>query len=166
MMLFITNIGSPFMLAMVSVLLAMILVLKRDTYDTLLYMIAIALSIVSVILMKNALGIPRPAQSLVAELSGWSFPSGHAAVATAFFFVTGYSFINWMKSLSGKIVLVASCVAAVLLISFSRIYLVAHFALDVLAGIALGLLVVSATVLVFNVFLSDREWWRRQVRSL
>jgi undecaprenyl-diphosphatase len=164
-MLFVTNIGSPFLLAMVSILLAIALVLKRDTYDTLLYMVAIALSIVSFILMKNALGIPRPAQSLVAELSGWSFPSGHATVATAFFFVTGYSFINWIRSITGKVVLVVSCVAAVLLISFSRIYLVAHFALDVLAGIALGLLVVSATVLIFNVFLSEREWWRRQVRS-
>lgn len=165
-MLFITNIGSPFVLALVSILLAIALVIHRDTYDTLLYMFSIALAILSFVVMKNALGIPRPAQSLVAELSGWSFPSGHATVATAFFFVTGYSFLSWIRRLGSKIAFIVFCVAAIILISFSRIYLVAHFALDVLAGIFLGLLVVSITILIFNVFLSEREWWRRRVRSL
>ena len=164
-MFFITNIGSPFVLAIISIILALALVLRRDTYDTLLFLITIALAIFSVVIMKNALGIPRPAQSLVAELSGWSFPSGHATVATAFFFVTAYSFISWIRSFAGKVVLVVGCILAIILISFSRIYLVAHFALDVLAGIALGMLVVSVTILVFNIFLSEREWWRRKVRS-
>lgn len=165
-MLFVTNVGSPFMLSMIAIILAIILVLKRDTYDTLLYIVSILLSIISFVMVKNALHIPRPSQSLIAELSGWSFPSGHATVATAFFFVTGYSFWKWPKSWFGKTALLVLCIAAPALIAFSRIYLVAHFALDVLAGISLGLLSVSVTVLIFNIFLSEREWWRRTVRHL
>ncbi len=165
-MLLITNLGSPFILSMIAVVLAIILVLHRDTYDTLLFMVSIALSIVSYMVMKNALGVPRPVQSLVTELSGWSFPSGHATVATAFFFVTGYSFFNWPKKWSFRITLVTLCMIGAGLISFSRIYLGAHFAIDVLGGISLGLLTVSLSILSFNIFLSERQWWRRRVRSL
>lgn len=164
-MLFITNAGSPFILSILSIALAIVLSIHRDTYDTLLYLSSIALSVVSVVILKNALGVPRPAQSLVAELSGWSFPSGHATVATAFFLVTGYSFLSLVRNWAGKVALVVLCIVAVLAVSFSRIYLVAHFALDVLAGIALGLFVVSLIILVFNIFLSDKEWWRRRIRS-
>lgn len=165
-MLLITNVGSPFVLSMLSVVLGIILVLNRDTYDTLLYIVAILISIVSFVMMKNSLGIARPLDSLIAELSGWSFPSGHATVATAFFFITGYSFFSWPKSWSLKISLVTLCIIAASLVAFSRVYLGAHFAIDVLAGIALGLLTVSLTILTFNIFLSEREWWRRRVRSL
>lgn len=165
-MILITNIGSPFVLSMLAIALAIMLVLRRDTYDTLLFMVSISISIISFIVMKNALGIERPTYSLVTSLSSWSFPSGHATVATAFFFVTGYSFWSWPKSWSTKISLVTSCIIAAGLVAFSRVYLGAHFALDALAGISLGLLSVSLTVLAFNLFLSEREWWRRKVRSL
>ncbi|MBX4198793.1 phosphatase PAP2 family protein [Candidatus Parcubacteria bacterium] len=165
-MLLMTNLGSPFVLSMIAVLLAVILFFKRDAYDALLYVISIVLSIVGFVLMKNALHLPRPEGSLVTELSGWSFPSGHATVATAFFFTTAYSFWSWPKSWGGKISLVTACIIAPVLVAFSRVYLSAHFALDVLAGISLGLLIVSLTILVFNIFLSEREWWRRHVRSL
>lgn len=165
-MLFITNLCSPFVLGMLAIACAIVLVLHRDTYDTLLYMVSISLSIVSFVVLKNALAIPRPTESLIAELSSWSFPSGHATVATAFFFATGYSFWSWPKTWSGKISLVTACIIAAGLTAFSRLYLKAHFALDVLAGISLGLLTVSLTILIFNLFLSEREWWRRRVRSL
>jgi len=165
-MLLVTNIGSPFVLSMISVVLAIILVLHRDTYDTMLYIVSIALSIITFVVMKNSLGVPRPLESLVAELSGWSFPSGHATVATTFFFTLGYSFFSWSRRWFVKIALVIFCIIGASLVSFSRVYLGAHFAIDVLAGIALGLLAVSSTILIFNIFLSEREWWRRRIKRL
>lgn len=166
LMLLITNIGSPFVLSMIAIVLAIILILHRDTYDTLLYMVSLSVSIIAFVVMKNALGIERPAQSLVASLSSWSFPSGHATVATSFFFVTGYSFWNSLKSWGLRVPFIFLCIVGPALVAFSRVYLAAHFALDVLAGIALGVLSVSVTILVFNIFLSEREWWRRRVRSV
>jgi membrane-associated phospholipid phosphatase len=57
---------------------------------------------------------------------------------------------------------VLSCIVSAALISLSRIYLGAHFALDVLGGVTLGLLSVSFTIFVFNIFLEERHLPRRK----
>lgn len=160
-MIVITNIGSPLVLCFFAIILGIILLLHRDTYDTLLYLVSIALAVVSFSVLKNSFHIARPGGGLV-SLSGWSFPSGHATVATAFFFATAYSFFGWSKSWLARTGLILFCIVAASLISFSRLYLGAHFALDVLAGISLGLLSVSFTALVFNIFLDERSLLRRR----
>jgi undecaprenyl-diphosphatase len=165
-MVFITNIGSPFVLSVIAILLSIFLILKRDFYDTLLYAVSILGTIIIFTIMKNGFALPRPDSNIIAGLSGWSFPSGHAAVATAFFFATGYSFFDWSKHWPNRVFLVFFCIVAPVLVCFSRLYLGAHFALDVLAGICIGLLSVSLTVLVFNLFLSERRFWRQTLRGL
>jgi undecaprenyl-diphosphatase len=163
-MLFITNIGSPYALSIVAFVLIVVLLLHRETYEALLYIVSLTLTVVSFVVLKNFFQFSRPADSLV-SLSTWSFPSGHATVATAFFFTTAYSFFDWTKSFGKRAMLVFVCILATCLISFSRIYLGAHFALDVLAGTALGLMSVSLTALLFNVFLEEKRLIRRK-RSL
>jgi undecaprenyl-diphosphatase len=165
-MLLVTNIGSPFVLAVLATFLAIYLLLHRDTYDALLYLFSVFFAIVMYVVLKNTFHIERPAESLIADLSGWSYPSGHATVATAFFFATGYSFFNHFKTIRGRAALLFFCIVTPALIAGSRLYLGAHFALDVLAGVALGIFSVSVMVLLFNLFLSEREWWRRRVRHL
>ena len=59
--------------------------------------------------------------------------------------------------------LILGSIFAVLLIYFSRLYLGAHWTLDVLAGVALGLLSVSFTVLVFSVFIGDKRSLRNRI---
>lgn len=68
-----------------------------------------------------------------AHASGYSFPSGHSAVATSAF----GSIISFMKN---KYV-VAGLVALIALICFGRLYLMAHTPVDVFAGILLALAV-------------------------
>lgn len=163
-MLYVTNFGSPLILSTVAIFLAIILTLHRETYDALLYIVSIMISVITLSILKNTFEITRPLEGLI-SVGGWSFPSGHATVATAFFFVTAYSFFDWPKRVSGKALLVALCIFSATLVSFSRLYLAAHFALDVLAGIALGLLSVSFTALIFNVFLEERGF-RGRMRAL
>lgn len=165
-MLLITNVGSPFVLSVLAILLAIFLFTQRDIYDALLYLLSIFFAIVMFTVIKNIFHIERPTNNLIADLSGWSYPSGHAAVATAFFFATGYSFFGYLKKVQSRITLVFVCMVAPTLVAASRIYLGAHFALDVLAGIALGLFSVSIIALIFNLFLSEREGWQRKVRHL
>jgi len=165
-MVLITNIGSPFVLTVLAILLSIFLILQRDLYDTLLYAFSILGTIVIFTIMKNGFALPRPDSNIIAGLSGWSYPSGHAAVSSAFFFATGYSFFDWPKHWSNRALLVFLCTVGAVLVSVSRLYLGAHFAVDVLAGISIGLLSVSVTVLVFNMFLSERRFWRQTLRGL
>lgn len=151
----ITNIGSPFFLTVVATLLAIVLLLEKNTYDALLLVVTLTISIVSFTILKNTFQVSRPVLEII-NLTGWSFPSGHATVATAFSFIIGHTYMNKLKTAWAKLVLISSCILGVVLICFSRIYLGAHWSLDILAGISLGLLSVSFTVLVFNIFLEER----------
>ncbi len=160
-MIWVTNVGSPALLLFFSLFLAIVLLIHRDTYDALLYVVSIIISFIALLVLKDYFHLARPDAALVG-VSGWSFPSGHATVATAFFFTTAYSFFDWTKSTLNKTLLVLGCVVGGGLISFSRIYLGAHWSLDILAGIALGFLSVSFVALVFNVFLEERSFLRRK----
>jgi undecaprenyl-diphosphatase len=160
-MISITNLGSPFMLSIFALFVAIFIVLHRDTFDTLLFLVSTFFANLSFVLLKNLLHLPRPTGGLV-TLTSWSFPSGHATVATAFFFAVAYSFFDHYKTFKGRTILVASCIVAAGLVCFSRVYLGVHFALDVLAGIALGLLSVSFTILIFNIFVQEKSFIRRR----
>ncbi|MDB5194744.1 MAG: phosphoesterase PA-phosphatase related protein [Parcubacteria group bacterium] len=164
LMLFFTNAGSPLVLSVLAVFLALLLFLKRDTYDALLYVASMGVSIVAFTVLKNTFHIARPVGSIVVLLS-WSFPSGHATVAAAFFFATSYTFFGKVDSAWKKTLLICGSILGVCLISFSRVYLGVHFALDVLAGIALGILSVSLTVLAFNLFLEEEKWRHKKLFS-
>ncbi len=160
-MIWITNVGSPMTLAVMTIVLVVILLLKGETYDALLYIVSMSVGMITLIIMKDTFQMARPDAVLIG-ISGWSFPSGHATVATTFFFTTAYSFYDWIESMWGKAVLVVGCIIGASLISFSRIYLGAHWSLDILAGFALGLMVVSFSALIFNIFLEERKPMRRK----
>ena len=84
-------------------------------------------------------------------------------MATTFFFMLSYVFFGKLKTVRGKTYLIISSVIGVFLICFSRLYLGAHWALDILAGAALGLLSVSFTILMFNVFLEENRSLRKRL---
>lgn len=160
-MIVITNIGSPFTLSIMALFVALIILLYKNVYSTFLYLTSIGLTLISFTVLNNVIHLPGPSGSII-TLSHWSFPSGHAAIATAFFFITAYVFFDRYKSLRWKVALITFCVLCAGVISFSRLYLGAHYALDVLAGISLGLLSVSFTVLLFSIFLGEKPHTRRK----
>jgi undecaprenyl-diphosphatase len=140
-------------------------VLNKDTYNALLFLAAMMVSIISFVVLKNTFQITRPGIELM-QLTGWSFPSGHATVATAFFFTLSHAFFNWFDTYRARAFLVGGSILGTLLICFSRLYLGAHWGLDILAGIALGLLSVSFTVLIFNLISFERIWKKKNRRGL
>jgi undecaprenyl-diphosphatase len=155
-LVFVTRLGSPFLFSAVAVFLAVYLFSRRDYYNALLFLSAMAIAVVSFAVLKNVFQITRPGSDLV-DASGWSFPSGHATMATTFFFLLAHAFFRRMRTGFSAFNLVVGSVLGAALVSLSRLYLGAHWALDILAGIALGLLSVSFTVLLFNIF---PEKWR------
>jgi membrane-associated phospholipid phosphatase len=98
---------------------------------------------------KTVVQRDRPAQTLhdvilrgKAAAHGLSFPSGHAMVIFAIATLVAPYFKGWWKALPWALA------AAVCL---SRVYLGAHFPLDVIAGAGLGMFIGSVLNLVFGV---------------
>ncbi len=82
---------------------------------------------------------PRPVSALYVERS-FSFPSGHASIAVAFYGFLTYIVMREAKQWETKVNICFAGTALVLLIGFSRLYLGMHFLSDVWAGYLVGAL--------------------------
>lgn len=158
----ITQIGNPFVFACVSVFIAIMYILRGRSYEAVLFLSALIIAVISLTVLKNIFQISRPVSGIY-SVDGWSFPSGHATVATAFFFLLAHTLWGKMKSAKEKTILIVGSVVGALVICFSRLYLGAHWTLDILAGVALGLLSVSFTILMFNVFIEENRPLRKRL---
>lgn len=77
---------------------------------------------------------PDEALQLIIEV-GYSFPSGHAMFAVAFYGFLIYMLWNSKRKTPLKVTLTVIGVILVILISLSRIYLCVHYASDVIGGL-------------------------------
>lgn len=157
-----TRLGDPFVLSFASGLIAVLLFIRGRRYEAALFVVSVVISVISLVILKDTFQIARPSYDIIGS-SGWSFPSGHATVTTAFFFMLVHSFYSRMKTLRGRILLVSGSFIGALLIWFSRLYLGAHWTLDILGGIALGVLSVSFTVIFFSIFIEGRRSLKNRI---
>jgi membrane protein DedA with SNARE-associated domain/membrane-associated phospholipid phosphatase len=107
-------------------------------------------SVVLYSIAKPSIARPRPPSSVwIGSYSGWSFPSGHATQAIAFYGMLAF-LLSSSRSPKVRAWLWAAAGLITLLVGASRIYLGAHWLTDVLGGYALGAtwlaLVVAATL--------------------
>lgn len=160
-LVFITKVANPFLFAAAAFCIAIWLVSRKDSYDAALLVFALVVSVVTLTVLKNVLQVSRPVSDIYG-VEGWSFPSGHTTLATSFFFLLAYTFFGRMKRSRDRVLLVLGSFLGVFLAAFSRLYLGAHWTLDIIAGVALGLLAVSFSVLLFNLVFGDK----RSVRTL
>ena len=127
----ITNLGSGFCLIGLTIIL--MILLKEKKYKILIPLNLIIITIIN-ILLKNFFVRPRPNELRLIEETGYSFPSGHAMVSTAFY---GLLIYITYKNVKNKLLRNIICVVLALiivLINLSRIYLGVHYASDVIAG--------------------------------
>ncbi|WBA42123.1 phosphatase PAP2 family protein [Hymenobacter canadensis] len=106
-------------------------------------------------LLKTYFHRPRPATALLPQ-PGLSFPSGHAMIGMAL-----YGCLAWLLWRHGRHPAWAGLLVLwAVLIGFTRIYLQVHYATDVLAGFAAGLLwlILLRTAL--------RLYWREEQQVL
>lgn len=100
----------------------------------------------------------RPSIALYTENS-FSFPSGHAAVAVAFYGYLTYVLVRNLKTRRGKITAACAGTVVIFVLGLSRLYLGVHFVSDVVGGYVIG-----AFWLI--VAISMVEWLASDVKSL
>jgi membrane-associated phospholipid phosphatase len=99
--------------------------------------------------LKNNFGRLRPDSAFYYQ-PGFSFPSGHAMIGTAFYGMLAY--LVWMN-VRNKLLrygLIVFFIIWELLICYSRVYLNVHYATDVLAGLAAGIICLLLTILLLR----------------
>ena len=91
-------------------------------------------------LIKEVVQRPRPPMELrMVEESSFSFPSGHAMTSTAFYGLIIYFVFKNVKNKKIRNTICTALSLLIFLIGISRIYLGVHYASDVLAGFAFGI---------------------------
>lgn len=108
-----------------------------------------------VMLGKLALHRARPEVALYVENS-FSFPSGHATVAVAFYGFVSYVLFRQIKDWKYKANILFVCLLVISTIGLSRLYLGEHFLSDVWAGYLLGTLWLLIGITLSEAF---RYYW-------
>ena len=129
--------------------------------------VSIILSFVSVVLLKNIFCRTRPEMFVEEGVYGFaffcfdgtahSFPSGHAAMATALALPAMLIFRSpWLNILS---------LFFIAFIAFSRVVTTEHFLSDVLAAVVLAVTIVFIFYVIFDIFFADNEPEKQEVQE-
>jgi undecaprenyl-diphosphatase len=140
-MQFFTFLGTPPFMIPANILLVsyFAFIKKHKWYSIKIPVISIS-SLVLMLGLKQVFNRPRPLIPLVHAAQGLSFPSGHALTSMTFYGLLIYIVWERVKNRYLKWSLIVALIILIHLIGFSRIYLRVHYASDVMAGFALGLI--------------------------
>jgi undecaprenyl-diphosphatase len=147
-------------IALVFILAVVGFLAVRKYFAEALLFLTTLLSVPLYIFIKGFFKLPRPAGALYSELFSsdqYGFPSGHTVLYTVMF---GYLFyLSYKLGAVNKQLRLGVRVLSLYLISFigfSRVYLGAHYVVDVLGGYLLGLVLLVAIVVL------DKNLQKRQ----
>lgn len=103
------------------------------------------------LIAKWAVDRPRP------NLAAWGFPSGHVLSLVVYFGLMTYLLAISTTARSRRRLGYAGCVAIVLTVAFSRLYLEMHWASDVAGGFTLGLAYLLLTIWLVESIAARRD---------
>lgn len=139
-LLAVTQMHAPAGIAVLAAGMATYLALKRDHYWLLAVLLTMPAGMILNVLLKNLFERSRPVfDEPLVVLATYSFPSGHAAYSTMLYGLLAAYVAHRVDRWQWRLVSVMVCGAIVALVTFSRLYLGAHYLTDVLAGVCEGL---------------------------
>ncbi len=134
-----TSLGSSTVVALLVALCIGVFVLLKDWLGAVHLIIASLGSGFCVYAFKSILERPRPhVVPQLIEVTGFSFPSGHALGATALYLTIAIISARHFPRLGQRAVLFSFASLIALLIGGTRIYLGVHYPTDVASGMLLG----------------------------
>lgn len=152
--LIITNLGSPYVLIVLT-LLSFLLKNKK-----LSFIITGNLGLITIInqVLKFIVKRPRPSDLFLIVETGYSFPSGHSMVSLSFYGLLIYFIYKYFKNKELKIFLITFLSLIIILIGISRVYLGVHFVSDVISGFLLSLSYLMIFIKVINKFILKESY--------
>ena len=140
-MQFITFLGThSFLIPANLVLIAYFLFIKKHRWYSIRIPVVAIGGVSLMFLLKFLFHRPRPLIPLLKEAQGLSFPSGHAMMSFSFYGLLIYLVWRNIENPWVRGVLVTLLFLLIFTIGLSRIYLRVHYASDVMAGFAVGII--------------------------
>lgn len=148
----VTNIGSAtFEIGLFLITGGYLLYNLKQVWETSMLAVSLAGGWLLNVVLKEAFHRTRPDIQHLVSAGGYSFPSGHAMIATAFYGMLGYLiWINLRRNNKPSWYVMVLTFVLVVAIGTSRVYLGVHFPSDVIAGFAVGGVWLLACVLALG----------------
>lgn len=124
--------------------------LRQDTWFAIKTFAVASSSLLIMFGLKLLFTRPRPLTPLLQDVSGYSFPSGHAFMSFTFFGLLIYVVYNKIENISIRWVAIAILLLITIMVGSSRIYLRVHYVTDVLAGFSLGVMWLVISIWLLN----------------
>lgn len=157
-MLFITEMGSTFMLGLLLVISMIWLFVKRkNLWVMLCYFITVAGGGLLNFWLKSFFERERPNVNRIMEADGFSFPSGHSMGSMTYYGFLGYLVMRSKYKPLSKLGWVILFGLVILLIGISRIYFGVHYPSDVLAGYMAGSVWLVLCISLLEIFYLYKE---------
>lgn len=159
----ITYLGSaPTELILMIIIGAYLLFPLKHIWETVVLAINLAGAWLLNLVLKDLFHRARPNLPHLVEVSGYSFPSGHAMVSTAFYGMIGYLlWLNLRTKWKHSWLIIVFTVFLIFAIGTSRVYLGVHYPSDVAAGFAAGGVWMIACIIALHTiryYKSNRKW--------
>lgn len=120
-----------------------LLLLRRGERRSALALLAVPGGMLVNVGLKESFQRVRPVlDDPLVQHATYSFPSGHAVASTVFYGMACALVFAHVRSRAWRALAAAAAVTMVLVVTFSRLYLGAHYPSDVVAGVAVGTLCV------------------------
>jgi undecaprenyl-diphosphatase len=134
-----TSLGSPTVVTLVTIAAVSYLWIDSKRAAALFVALSIIGGALLVSLLKFSFARPRPELvSHLVDVNSFSFPSGHATMATVTYLTLGVLLARVQQRRRMKLYLLAVASILVFIVGFTRVYLGVHWPTDVLAGWCLG----------------------------
>ena len=143
----ITNIARAYSLIAITILLFFVIKNKKIPF---MFAINLVEAFLTSQVFKFVFRRTRPDVLTLVSASGYSYPSGHTMVSTAYFAFITYLLCKKVKRKIDKIGLIIFSSVMLLLIGFSRVYLGVHYLSDVIGGILLGIAFLMLYLTIIN----------------
>lgn len=134
---FITLLGDSVLILPTAIIISMFLYLKKHNKFIIPFWATLIGAGVTTFILKIITARPRPLDALIFE-NDFSFPSGHATIAVAFYGFLVFMVMRYPRQFIWKNIFVSIGAIIILLIGLSRLYLGVHYLSDVMAGYLVG----------------------------